>query len=175
MRGAWLFTACAALVAMLSSATHAQEAPAPSPVTEEAKPNGFSFAQHDVVSFGTNEDSFLNASIGGRIDYALSPAFRLGIEIAYANLEAEPDRAHSVLALLQFEARAKLNETWSVPARIAAGHLAKNGAVLRLSAGIAAKLAERLEVVLEVAPTFFSTRDGVYPAVGPGFELSFQL
>jgi hypothetical protein len=176
MRGAWLSIACAVvLVATLSSATHAQEAATPAPAAEEEKPSGFSIALHNVASFGTHEDSFLNASIGGRIDYAVTPVFRLGVEVAYANLDADPERAHSVLALFQFEARAKLNETWSVPARIAAGHLFENGAVLRLGAGIAAKLAERLEVVLEVAPTFFSTRDGVYPAIGPGIELALEL
>jgi hypothetical protein len=166
MRASWVAIACAVLVLALSGSARAQE---------EEKPSGFSIAQHDVLSFGTNEESFLNATIGGRIDYAATPVFRLGVEIAYANLDAEPERAHSVLALFQFEARAALNETWSVPVRIAAGHLAKNGAVLRLGAGIAAKLAERLEVVLEVAPTFFSTRDGVYPAVGPGLELCVYL
>lgn len=174
MRAGWFFVACAMLVATFSSATHAQETSTPAPVVEE-KPSGFSFAQHDVLSFGTNEEGFVNASIGGRIDYALTPVFRLGIEIAYANLDAAPERAHSVLALLQFEARATLNETWSVPARIAAGHLARNGAVLRLGAGIAAKLADRVEIVLEVAPTFFTTRDGVYPAIGPGLELALEL
>jgi hypothetical protein len=175
MRGAWVFAACAVLIATLSSVVRAQETPTPAPVVEEKKPSGFSFAQHDVVSFGTNTDGFVNASLGGRIDYALTPVFRLGFEIAYANLDADPERAHSVLALFQFEARATLNDTWSVPARIAAGHLAKNGAVLRLGAGVAAKLAKRLEVVLEVAPTFFTTRDGVYPAIGPGIELAVRL
>jgi hypothetical protein len=160
----WLLSAVATL-AFAASSARAQTAPA----------NGFSFAQHDVVSFGTNEGGFTNASIGGRIDYAALPALRVGIEVAYANLEASPERAHSVLALLQFEARASLSETWSVPARIALGHLASNGPVLRLASGVAFKLASRLEVVLEVAPTFFTTRDGVYPSVGPGVELSFQL
>ena len=62
-----------------------------------------------------------------------------------------------------------------MPARIAVGHLAENGLVLRLATGFAVKLASRLEVVLEIAPTFFTTRDGVYPAVGPGLELGFRL
>ena len=132
-------------------------------------------AQHDVVSFGTNEEGFVNASIGVRIDYAATPAFRIGVEIAYANLEGDTDRAHSLLGLLQFEGRAAISENWSVPARIAFGHLASNGAVLRLASGVAVKLSSRFELVLEVVPTLFSTRDGVYPSVGPGLELSFSL
>lgn len=178
MRAASLLSALAVL-AIAAGSAHAQTAPV-APAAAAApdaprKPNGFIFAQHDVVSFGTNEGSFTNASIGARIDYAATPAFRVGIEVAYANLEADPKRAHSVLGLLQFEARAALSEKWSVPARIALGHLASNGAVLRLAGGVAFKLASRLEVVLEVAPMFFSTRDGVYPAVGPGLELGFRM
>lgn len=165
MRAAQLLCAVATLAIAVSSARAQTTPPA----------NGFHFAQHDVVSFGTNEGGFTNASIGARIDYAATPALRVGLEIAYANLEAAPDRAHSVLALAQFEARATLSETWSVPARIALGHLASNGPVLRLASGIAFKLASRLEVVLEVAPTFFTTRDGVYSAIGPGIELGLRL
>jgi len=187
MRAASLLGVLAVLATAASSA-HAQAAPAtraaaPTPAAAAQAPapdatrksTGFMFAQHDVVSLGTNEGGFTNASIGARIDYAATAAFRIGIEVAYANLEADPKRAHSVLGLLQFEARAALSEKWSVPARIALGHLASNGAVLRLAGGVAFKLASRLDVLLEVAPTFFSTRDGVYPAVGPGLELSFQL
>jgi hypothetical protein len=168
-------TAWAAL-ALFASTVGAQEA-APSPVpTEPAKtPRGIYFAQHDAVLFGTNEDGFVNALIGVRADYAVTPAFRVGIEVAYANLEGDDDRAHSVLGLLQFEGRAALSENWSVPARIGLGHLASNGAVLRIATGVAVKLASRLELVLEVAPTLFSTRDGVYPSVGPGVELAFRL
>jgi len=185
MRAAWLLCAVAVLAVAAGSARAQVAAPAvpqataaPEPVAPPEpprKPNGFHFAQHDVVSFGTNEDSFTNASIGARIEYAATPAFRVGVEVAYANLEASPDRAHSVLALLQLEARASLSEKWSVPARFAFGHLASNGAVLRLATGVAFKLASRLEVVLEVAPTFFTTRDAVYPSVGPGIELGFRL
>jgi hypothetical protein len=192
---AWLLCAVAVL-AIAASSAHAQvasapqvapappeAAPPPTPATPQPtapsdsprKPNGFHFAQHDVVSFGTNEGSFTNASIGLRIEYAATPTFRVGVEVAYANLEASPDRAHSVLALLQFEARASLGEKWSVPARLALGHLASNGVVLRLASGVAFKLASRLEVVLEIAPTFFTTRDGVYPSIGPGLELGFRL
>jgi hypothetical protein len=165
MRAAWHFSAVA-MLAIAASSVRAQTVPTA---------NRFHFAQHDVVSFGTNEGGFTNATIGARIDYAVMPALRVGLEIAYANLEADPERAHSVLALAQLEARATLSERWSVPARIALGHLASNGPVLRLAGGIAFKLASRLEVVLEVAPTFFTTRDGVYPAIGPGLELSFRL
>lgn len=164
--GSWLVIAWLAL----SSTVSAQQ-PAPEP----RKPSGFSLAQHDVVSFGTDEDGFLNATIGARIDYAATPVLRVGVEIAYASLEADPARAHSVLALAQFEARAALSEGVAVPVRIAAGHLASNGPVLRLAAGVAFELASRLEVVLEVAPTFFATEDGVYPAIGPGVELGFRL
>lgn len=178
---AWLLCA-AAVLALAAGSAHAQVAPAPPaaatptvPPETARKPSGFHFAQHDAVSFGTGEGSFTNASIGARIEYAATPAIRVGIEIAYANLEASPKRAHSVLALLQFEARAPLSENWSVPARLAFGHLASNGPVLRLASGIAFKLASRLEVVLELAPTFFTTRDGVYPSVGPGLELGFRM
>jgi hypothetical protein len=189
MRAAWLFSAVAVFAIAAGSAraqsaavvpegTAAPVGVAPEPVvpTEAPrKPSGFYFAQHDVVSFGTNEGSFTNGSIGARMEYAPARAFRVGVEVAYANLEASPDRAHSVMALLQFEARASLGEKWSVPARLALGHLASNGPVLRLASGIAFKLALRLEVVLEVAPTFFTTRDGVYPSIGPGLELGFRL
>ena len=165
----------AAVLALLGSAAHAQEAVA-APAAEPTKtPRGIHFAQHDAVLFGTNEEGFVNALIGVRADYSITPALRVGIEIAYANLEGDDDRAHSVLGLLQFEGRAALSENWSVPARIGLGHLASNGAVLRIATGVAVKLASRLELVLEVAPTLFSTRDGVYPSVGPGLELSFRL
>jgi len=167
--------ALVALLLLTATAAHAQEPPAPALVAAPT-PRGFYFAQHDVVSFGTNEDSFTNATIGARIDYAATPALRIGIEFGYANLEGDPsDRAHSFLGLLQFEGRASLSETWSVPLRIGIGHLASNGAVLRVASGVALKLASRLGLVFEVAPTLFSTRDGVYPAVGPGLELNFRL
>lgn len=169
-----LFASFAFGLLAFASVSHAQEAAATPAPPEPRKPNAFSFAQHDVVAFGTNEDGFMNATVGARIDYAATPVLKVGFEVAYANLEAEPQRAHSVLALFQFEARATLNDTWSVPARIGVGHLAANGPVLRLAAGLALKLASRLEVVLEVAPTFFTTEDGVYPAIGPGLELSFR-
>lgn len=166
--------ACAlAALALFSSVARAQEAAAPAEPTPA--PRNIYFAQHDTVAFGTNEDSFVNASIGLRVDYAATPALRIGIEIAYANVEGDAARAHSVLGLLQFEGRAAISENWSVPARVALGHLASNGAVLRVATGVAVKLASRLELVLEVAPTLFSTRDGVYPAVGPGLELCFRL
>jgi len=166
--------ACAvAAAALFASVAHAQDPPPAASAPQE--PRGIYFAQHDAIAFGTNEAGFLNATIGARVDYAATPALRIGIELAYANLEGDAERAHSVLGLLQFEGRAALSGAWSVPARIALGHLASNGAVLRIATGAALKLASRLELMLLIAPTLFSTRDGVYPAVGPGLELSFRL
>jgi hypothetical protein len=170
-----LWIACAALALFVSTARGQEAAPSLAPTEPAKTPRGIYFAQHDAVLFGTNEDGFVNALIGVRADYAITPALRVGIEIAYASLEGDDDRAHSVLGLLQFEGRAALSENWSVPARIGLGHLASNGAVLRVATGVAVKLASHLELVLEVAPTLFSTRDGVYPSVGPGLELAFRL
>jgi len=74
--------ALAALLLLASHAAHANRPRRwrllhrPRPLhAGKAQARGFYFAQHDVVSFGTNEDSFLNASIGARIDYARRPLF----------------------------------------------------------------------------------------------------
>jgi len=172
-----LVACCTVAVAFTAGVTQAQvgatdleRAP-----TNTAERRSFYLAQHDVLALGTHENTFVNASFGARVDYAVTPSLRIGMELAYANLEGQAGRAHSVLGLLQFEGRAAIDQHWSVPVRIALGHLASNGAVLRLASGIALKLTSRIELVLEVAPTLFSTEDGVYPAVGPGLELNVAL
>jgi hypothetical protein len=51
----------------------------------------------------------------------------------------------------------------------------RNGLVLRVATGIAWSIARRLDLVLELVPTFWTTPRGVYPSVGPGLELSIGL
>jgi hypothetical protein len=134
-------------------------------------------ASHNTLALGTTRDSFVNVTLGGRVDYVFEDIVALGAGLAYANLQGERQRAKSALSFAQLECRAKLHDTGLyLPVRLLVGYLHANGSVVRTSIGITLPIARGLELTIDaIAPTFYMTRERVLPALSTGLEVALAL
>jgi hypothetical protein len=131
---------------------------------------------HDELVLGVDRDDFVGVLLGVRADYHIGPALFVGGYGGYANLPGRETRAHSLLTYAQLEHRIQVSETIGVPSRIALGYLARNGAVLRLGSGVALRITERLELVLDLlTPMFWVTPDTTLFSLNFGIELGTRL
>jgi hypothetical protein len=134
-------------------------------------------ALRDELVLGTDRDRFAGALLGARVDYLMGPALFLGAYVGYANLPGYDDRrAQTALWYVQLEHRNRVSALLGVPLRIGLGYLVGNGAVLRLSAGLALQLTQRLELVADlIAPSFWVTPDTTLFSLDLGVELGMRF
>lgn len=122
---------------------------APPPAAPELRPIGL--ALQSTSAFGVTHGRFFNQLIGARLDYRVTSEFAFGGLLSYANLEGKERRAHNVLPELWLAYRVPLSgDDFGLPIHFAPGYLPKNGATLRIGAGLDFQLGERAS--LELVP-----------------------
>jgi hypothetical protein len=135
-----------ALLAITLSATAAQ-AQTPEP------PVGARLALALESARGHTGAGFRNGLAGLRADLVFSPRVSLGAYFGYADLKGKEGRAHALLSYAQIEYLVPLAPRFlnlRVPLRFATGYLARNGPVVRASAGLAIALSRRVDLVTEL-------------------------
>ncbi len=138
-----------ALLFVATPAAAVEPVTAVPPATENRVPRPLRLAITSTSAFGVTHARFFNELVGARLDYRFTPRFAFGGALAYANLKGKDRRVHNVLPEVLSEYRVPLRqETLGLPLRVALGYLPKNGPTLRISAGFAFALGERLSFEL---------------------------
>lgn len=113
---------------------------------------------------GRTGAGFRNGLAGLRVDLMFSPRVGLGGYFGYADLKGKEGRAHALLSYAQLEYQASLAPRLldlRMPLRFATGYLARNGPILRASAGLAIALSRRVDLLTElVTPMAWVTSTG---------------
>lgn len=136
------------------------------------------FAVRTDLAFHLSHDFFVNALLGARVDYRLTPDIRLGAYLGYANLRGKDGRAGNFLVLAQVEDRVRISSGTDVrvPLRLALGYLPKNGPVVRLAAGLGFLVSRRVELTFDIlAPTFWVASDRTIVTLDLGVELGYRF
>lgn len=135
-------------------------------------------ALHSDSAFGIADDSFFNELVGLRLDYRFGEELSLGGYLGYANLRGRDGRVSSLLPYVMLDNRVPIVPGGSVaiPLRIGIGYLVRNGMFLRLAAGLAVPLGERVELVFDLLnPTFWLTPDNTLFSLDLGVELALRI
>jgi hypothetical protein len=121
---------------------------------------------------------FRNGLAGLRVDLVFAPRVSLGGYFGYADLKAKEGRAHALLSYAQLEYQAPLSRFLDlrVPLRFATGYLARNGPILRASAGLAVALSRRVDLVTElVTPMAWVTNGQTVFSTNVSIEVSMRF
>jgi hypothetical protein len=135
-------------------------------------------ALHGDSAFGIADDGFFNQLVGLRLDYRFGEELSLGAYLGYANLRGRDDRVSSLLPYVQLDNRVPIVPGGSVaiPLRVGLGYLVRNGMFLRLSAGLALPLGDRVELVFDLlTPTFWLTPNATLFSLDLGVELALKI
>lgn len=130
------------------------------------------------AAIGTSGDAFYNHLVGGRVDFLFTRELRLGAYLGYANLEGRNGRASNLLTYLQLEDRVPVapDSKLKIPLRLGFGYLPRNGPVLRLAAGLAYPLSDRLDLTLDlITPTFWVVRDRTLFSLNLAAEVGWRF
>lgn len=165
-------TAFATLLAVSSTLASAANLPRSAP-PDPAPESSYRLAAQIEPAFGVGSGSFFTGLVGVRFDYRFSPEWSLGPYLGYANLKGPAgERVHNALVYLLLDYEAPLAGGFSMPLRLGAGYLPKNGPYLRTSVGLGAALADDWGLVGEVIPAFWSVDDRTEISLGVALELS---
>jgi hypothetical protein len=128
---------------------------------EATPPRPLRLALTSTSAFGISHAGFFNQLLGARLDYRFDRRFAFGGSFSYANLEGRAGRAHNLLPEARLELELPLSsESFTLPLHFAAGYLPKNGPTLRLGAGFAFALSNRLSLELTpLEPMIWITRE----------------
>jgi hypothetical protein len=153
------------------------EAPAP---TAQAEPVSFTpwhLALGTRGAIGLTDPGFYNHMVGARIDRRFSPRLAIGVGLNYANLKGPGERVGNVLGEVQLDYRIPLDErTWQLPLRFTLGYLPNNGPTLGVATGIAVRVSDSVELVLDaVAPMFWISEDLTVTSMNFGLEVGVEL
>lgn len=137
---------------------------------------GARVAAHLESARGHTGSGFQNGMAGLRADLLFSPRVSLGGYLGVAGLKGKEGRTRAALGYAQLEYQVPLAPAFGnlrLPLRFGTGYLARNGAVVRASAGLAIRLHRRLDLVTELfAPMFWVTRDQTLFSTNLSLELA---
>ncbi len=134
--------------------------------------------------FGLTNDFFYNHLIALRGGYRISRDFGLGFYVAYANVRSKnEERVNNVLFMAELDNRVRLTShlggsrlSLDIPLRFAIGYLPYNGAVVKLSAGLALGLDETWEIAANIlAPGFWGIPGRTVVSLDLGIELGARF
>jgi hypothetical protein len=122
---------------------------------------------------------FRNGLAGARVDLVFAPRVCLGGYVGYADLKGKDGRTHSTLAYAQLEYLVPLAPRFldlRLPLRFATGYLARNGPVVRASAGLAAALSRRIDLIAELlTPMAWVTHDQTLFSTNVSIEVAMRF
>lgn len=127
---------------------------------------------------GRTGAGFRNGMAGLRVDLVFAPRVSLGGYFGYTDLKGKAGRAHALLSYAQIEYQAPLARFLDlrVPLRFATGYLARNGPVLRASAGLAIALSRRIDLITElVTPMAWVTNGQTVFSTNVSLEVAMRF
>ena len=116
---------------------------------------------------------FYNHLAGARLDRCFSALVCFGGYVGYVNLKGKDGRVSNVLSFVQLEARPSLGKSFFLPFRFGAGYLPKNGPTMRGAIGLGYRIGN-VDLTLEVAPSYWLTKDLPVLSVDPAIELAWS-
>jgi hypothetical protein len=160
------------LVGLLAtSAAHAQTAEG------EASPRlPLRLAVQTEAAPGVTPGHFYNHMLGARLDVQFPPQISIGVYVGYVNLKGKGGRASNVLTYGQVEYMfSPFSGAVRVPIRFGSGYLPMNGPMARVSTGLAFWLSPRVDLITEVAPTFWVTGDQLLLSIDLALEVAYRF
>jgi hypothetical protein len=122
---------------------------------------------------------FRNGMAGLRVDLVFGPRVSLGGYFGSANLKGKDGRTQALLSYVQLEYLAPLAPRFlnlRLPLRFATGYLARNGPVVRASAGLAIALSRRIDLVTElITPMAWVATDQTVFSTNVSIEASMRF
>ena len=161
-----------------------QAAPFLRPVTPaetraaEAPGRRLQLALYTVSAIGADGNGFYNHLIELSIGVRLRRNIILSLQLGYANLNGRDGRENNLLPMLVFERRLRLGPQLdlSIPIKGAVGFLPFNGPVLRVSAGLAYALGERVEITADLlCPSFWLIDDDIFVSMNVALGVIVRL
>ncbi|MCB9657958.1 MAG: hypothetical protein H6726_09950 [Sandaracinaceae bacterium] len=138
----------------------------------------FQLALYSVSAIGADGNGFYNHLIELSLGARLRRDIILSLQLGYANLNGREQREHNLLPMLVVEKRLRLSPglDLSIPIKGAVGFLPFNGPVLRVSAGLAYALGERVEITADLlCPSFWLIDDSVFVSMNLSLGLIVRL
>lgn len=135
-------------------------------------------ALYTVSAIGADGNGFYNHLIELSLGARLRRGVILSLQLGYANLNGREGRSQNLLPMLVVEKRLRLAPQLdlTVPIKGAIGFLPFNGPVLRVSAGLAYAVSERVEVTADLlSPSFWVIDDRVYVSMNVALGLIVRL
>jgi hypothetical protein len=135
-------------------------------------------ALYSVSAIGADGNRFYNHLVELSIGARLRRGIILSLQVGYANLNGRGQRQHNILPMLVFEKRLRLAPglDLSIPIKGAVGFLPFNGPVLRLSAGVAYAVSERVEITADLlSPSFWMVDESFYVSMNVAVGLIVRL
>jgi hypothetical protein len=125
---------------------------------------------------GTAPGQFYNQLLGARLDVQFPPQVSIGAYVGYINLKGKGGRANNLLSYAQVEYMfGSLGNSVRFPVRFGTGYLPMNGPMARLSGGLAFWLSPRMDLITEVAPTFWMTGDQMLLSIDLALEIAYRF
>ncbi len=125
---------------------------------------------------GAAPGQFYNQLLGARLDVQFPPQVSIGAYVGYINLKGKGGRASNLLSYAQVEYMfGSLGNSIRFPVRFGTGYLPMNGPMARLGGGLAFWLSPRMDLVTEVAPTFWMTGDQMLLSIDLAVEVSYRF
>jgi hypothetical protein len=146
--------------------------------TAEAPGRRLQLALYTVSAIGADGNGFYNHLIELSIGVRLRRNIILSLQLGYANLNGRDGRENNLLPMLVFERRLRLGPQLdlSIPIKGAVGFLPFNGPVLRVSAGLAYALGERVEITADLlCPSFWLIDDDVFVSMNVALGIIVRL
>lgn len=169
---------CATMFATISLASVASSAPDSAPKSSPIAPIDPLDEPHWRIAFQTEgafgvTGPFYNHLAGARLDRCFSPVVCFGGYVGYVNLKGKDGRVSNVLTYAQIEARPSLGKSFFLPFRFGAGFLPKNGPTLRAAMGLGYRIGN-VDLTIEVAPSYWLTKDLPVLSIDPAIEIAFS-
>jgi hypothetical protein len=146
--------------------------------TAEAPGRRLQLALYTVSAIGADGNGFYNHLIELSIGVRLRRNIILSLQLGYANLNGRDGRENNLLPMVVFERRLRLGPQLdlSIPIKGAVGFLPFNGPVLRVSAGLAYALGERVEITADLlCPSFWLIDDDVFVSMNVALGIIVRL
>ena len=134
-------------------------------------------ALYTVSAIGADGNGFYNHLLELSVGVRLRRDIILSLQLGYANLNGRDGRENNLLPTLVVEKRLRLGSLdLSVPIKAGVGFLPFNGPVVRISAGLAYAIGERVEITADLlAPSFWLIDDQVFFSMNLSLGLIVRL
>ena len=161
---------------LLAALTATKTAHAQTVTGESAERLPLRLAVQTEAAPGVTPGRFYNHLIGARLDVQFPPQISIGAYVGYVNLKGKGARAHNLLTYGQVEYMfSPFASSIRVPIRFASGYLPMNGPMARLATGLAFSLSPKVDLITEVAPTFWVTGDQLLLSIDLALEVAYRF